>query len=188
MLLKDGLLDNPTTPILAMWKDGSVSFPNKAARDLFNPNADLGSTVDGFDLLPAWAVYTEDFSRQLEPSEYPISVMIRTETPFTGFRIGMRDRKGKKLVFDVEGTALRDDNTGEFLAGVVTCRDITEMAELKASEAERFKLICDTMPQLVWTSTPRGQHDFFNSRWYDYTVSLLLIKRAKKDCCKGGVG
>ncbi|KAK0656628.1 hypothetical protein B0T16DRAFT_318726 [Cercophora newfieldiana] len=169
MLLKDALLDNSSTPILAMWKDGGAAFPNRAARDLFNPNADVESTADGFDLLPAWAVYTEDFSRQLEPSEYPISVIIRTETPFTGFRIGMRDRKGKRLVFDVEGTALRDNNTGEFLAGVVTCRDITELAEIKASEEERFKLICDTMPQLVWTATQDGLVDFFNSRWYIYT-------------------
>jgi len=175
MFLKDALLDNSSTPILAMWRDGSASFPNRAARDLFSPTADLESTADGFDLLPAWAVWTEDFSRQLLPSEYPISVIIRTETPFTGHRIGMRDRNGKKLVFDVEGVALRDDDTGEFLAGVVTCRDVTEMTEeisrIKAADEERFKLICDTMPQLVWTATPDGLHDFFNGRWYSYTVS-----------------
>jgi PAS domain S-box-containing protein len=25
------------------------------------------------------------------------------------------------------------------------------------------------MPQLVWTTTPEGLHDFFNTRWYHYT-------------------
>ncbi|KAK3341432.1 hypothetical protein B0T25DRAFT_573814 [Lasiosphaeria hispida] len=173
LLMKDALLDNTQTPILAMWKDGSVTFPNKAARELFSKNADLDTPVDGFDLLPAWAIWTEDFSRQLDPSEYPISVLLRTETPFTGRRIGMRNGDGRELVFDVEGAAIRDENTGEFLAGVVTCRDVTTIAEeinrIKAADEERFRLICDTMPQLVWTTTPDGLHDFFNSRWYTYT-------------------
>lgn len=172
-VMKDALLDNTQTPVLAMWKDGSVTFPNRAARELFNRNADLDRPADGFDLLPAWTVWTEDFSRQLDPTEYPISVLLRTETPFTGVRIGMLDGEGNKLVFDAEGAAITDDNSGEFLAGVVTCRDVTKLTEeirnIKAADAERFKLICDTMPQLVWTARPDGSHDFFNSRWYTYT-------------------
>lgn len=173
ILMKDALLDNTTTPVLAMWKDGSVTFPNRASRELFNESADLDRPLDGFDLLPAWTCWTEDFTRLLDISEYPISVLIRTEKPFTGMRIGMCDRSGKRLVFDVEGSAIRDDHTGEFLAGVVTCRDVTriteEISEIRAADEERFKLICDTMPQLVWTATPEGAHDFFNSRWYSYT-------------------
>lgn len=173
MLLKDSLLDNTQTPILAMWKDGSVSLPNRAARELFSKNADLEAPANGFDLLPAWSLWTDDFSRQLEPNEFPISVLLETETPFSGFRIGMYDKNGKRCVFDVEGEALRDDSTGEFLAGIVTCRDVTKMAEeisrIKAQDEERFRLICDTMPQLVWTATPDGLHDFFNNRWYHYT-------------------
>lgn len=170
--MKDALLDQIQTPILATWKDGSVTFPNRAARSLFSRNTDT-EKEDGFDLLPSWAVWTEDFSRQLDPSEDPISVLIRTETPFACRRIGMRDATGQQLVFDVEGAALRDDNTDEFLAGVITCRDVTKMTEeisqIKAADEERFRLICDTMPQLVWTTTPEGQHDFYNSRWYSYT-------------------
>jgi PAS domain S-box-containing protein len=118
-------------------------------------------------------VWTEDFSRQLDPSEYPISVLIRTETPFSGMRVGMKSDDGSKIVFDMLGEAIRDDHTGEFLAGVVTCRDVTklqqEIDQIKAADQERFRLICDTMPQLVWTTTPEGMHDFFNSRWYNYT-------------------
>jgi len=173
MLLKDSLLDNTQTPILAMWKDGSVALPNRAARELFSKNANLEAPANGFDLLAAWSLWTDDFSRQLEPNEYPISVLLQKETPFSGFRIGMHDKNGKRCVFDVEGEALRDDSTGEFLAGVVICRDVTKMAEeisrIKAQDEERFKLICDTMPQFVWTTTPDGLHDFFNNRWYHYT-------------------
>jgi PAS domain S-box-containing protein len=171
--MKDALLDKIQTPILAMWKDGSVTFPNRAARSLFNRNADPDVMGDGFNLLPSWVVWSEDFSRQLDPSEHPMSVLIRTETPFACRRIGMHDVAGQQLVFDVEGATLRDEVTGEFLAGITTYRDVTRMTEeimeMKAGDEERFRLICDTMPQLVWTATPEGSHDFFNSRWHSYT-------------------
>lgn len=173
MLLKDALLDSTQAPVLAMWNDGSITFPNRAARRLFDVDANPESAVDGFDLLPAWKIWSDDFSRQLDVSEYPISVLLQTETPFTGRRIGMRDHNGNKVVYDVEGEALRDDRTGEFLAGVITCRDVTkvtdEISRIQAADEERFRLICDSMPQLVWTATPEGYHDFFNSRWYSYT-------------------
>ncbi|KAK4237506.1 putative signal transduction histidine-protein kinase [Achaetomium macrosporum] len=172
-LMKDALLDKTQTPILAMWKDGSVTFPNRAARSLFSRNTDADKMGDGFDLLPSSVVWSEDFSRQLDPSEHPMSVLIRTETPFACRRIGMHDVTGQQLVFDVEGATLRDEITGEFIAGITTYRDVTKMTEeiiqLKAGDEGRFRLICDTMPQLIWTATPDGTHDFFNSRWHSYT-------------------
>ncbi|KAJ0122286.1 hypothetical protein J7T55_002799 [Diaporthe amygdali] len=173
MILKDALLDNTEMPILAMWKDGTVAFPNAAARRLMEKDATLDKPIDGLEVLSNWTLYTDDFSRTLEPSEFPMGVLLRTQTPFSDMRIGVIDRDGKKIRYNVLAEAICDDETGEFLAGVISCRDVTEMAkeidQIKARDAERFKLICDTMPQLVWTTTPDGMHDFFNGRWYDYT-------------------
>ncbi|KAI3391640.1 hypothetical protein diail_7008 [Diaporthe ilicicola] len=173
MIMKDALLDNTEIPILAMWKDGTVAFPNAAARKLMEKDATLDKPIDGLEVLSNWKLYTDDFSRTLEPSEFPMGVLLTTQTPFSDMRIGVIDRDGNKIRYNVLGEAIRDDETGEFLAGVISCRDITEMVKeidlIKARDAERFKLICDTMPQLVWTTTPDGYHDFFNSRWYDYT-------------------
>jgi PAS domain S-box-containing protein len=172
-MMKDALLDTTQMPILAMWKDGTATFPNKAARNLFRKDDGLDTSLDGLDSLRNWNVYNEDFTRLLELDEYPMSVLLRTETPFSGRRIGLYDDEDKKIVFDCLGEVIRDDATGEFLAGVITCRDVTmfkkEISEIKALEDERFRLICDTMPQLVWTTTPDGMHDFFNTRWYHYT-------------------
>lgn len=173
ILMKDALLDNTQMPIFAMWKDGSVSFPNKAARKLLDKNIDLGASTEGFDLINGWILWNEDFSERLAVSEHPISKLLKTEQPFSGHRIGIYDDNNKKIVFDVLGEAIRDDTTGEFLAGVVTYRDVTlmteEITQIKERDEERFKLICDTMPQLVWTATPDGLPDFFNTRWYTYT-------------------
>ncbi|WP_459558332.1 hybrid sensor histidine kinase/response regulator [Lacunimicrobium album] len=50
--------------------------------------------------------------------------------------------------------------------------DITEQRDaeqaLRVSE-EKFRLITDTMPQIVWSTRPDGYHDYFNKRWYEYT-------------------
>jgi PAS domain S-box-containing protein len=172
ILMKDALLDNTEMPIVAMWKDGSVSMPNKAARKLLQKSG-AQDTREGLDLIGGWQLWKEDFSRRLELPEYPITRLIKTEIPFASMRVGIFDEQGRKIIYDVLGEAIRDDSTGEFLAGVVTGRDVTvmrkEIKQIKERDEERFKLICDTMPQFVWTATPDGMHDFFNTRWYSYT-------------------
>lgn len=187
--MKDALLDNTEVPILAMWKDESLTVPNKgkaffadfrssltttAARRLFNSDFDPTQVKDGMELLGKWHLWNEDFSRQLDPTEYPIAVLVKTQTPFPSRRFGIYDPdNGKKLIYDALGEAIRNEETGEFLAGVVTCRDITAMstalAEQAEKDAQRFEIICDSMPQMIWTTTPEGMHDWFSERWYEYT-------------------
>lgn len=47
IVLKDALLDNTEVPILAMWKDESLTIPNKAARRLFAREADMSTVKTG---------------------------------------------------------------------------------------------------------------------------------------------
>lgn len=201
-IIKDSLLDNTETPIIAMWKDCTVAYPNAACRKLMIKDVP-DSASDGLDMLSNWSVYTEDFSRPLERDEYPIAILLRTQTPFSGMRVGVIDRDGNKLVLDILAEAICDEETGEFLAGVVTCRDVTgmakEMDQMKVRDVERFKLICklvklvhdcrvgrrrrdkkadlvsvgDIIPQLVWTTDKNGSLDFFNTRWTDFTGMSL---------------
>ncbi|KUI70124.1 Two-component system protein A [Cytospora mali] len=172
-IMKDALLDNTEQPILIMWKDGTLAFPNLAARKLMEADASLDKPFEGLDLLRNWVLYSEDFSRRLDPSEYPMGILLRTQKPFSGMRFGLILQNGRRIVYNALSEAIRDDETGEFLAGVITCQDVTDMAkeidQIKERNAESFKLICDTMPQLVWTATPDGYYDSFNTRWYDYT-------------------
>ena len=39
---------------------------------------------------------------------------------------------------------------------------------LRESNA-RFEILCDAMPQMVWSTLPDGFHDYFNARWYEFT-------------------
>lgn len=33
----------------------------------------------------------------------------------------------------------------------------------------RFRILADSMPQIVWTARPDGWVDYYNQRWFDYT-------------------
>jgi PAS domain S-box-containing protein len=55
---------------------------------------------------------------------------------------------------------------------VAVCTDITErkQAELTLRESEnRFRQMAESLPQIVWTSTPEGTTDYISPRWTEYT-------------------
>ncbi|KAI9744407.1 MAG: hypothetical protein M1818_001936 [Claussenomyces sp. TS43310] len=177
IMMKDALLDSTDMPILAMWKDESISIPNRAARRLFSRQLGPSAIRDGFDLVSQWNVWDEEFKALLHPSEYPIAVLIRTETPFASMRVGMIDPDtGNRLVFDVLGEAITGDD-GEFMAGMITCRDVTDMSKKIAEQVEkdeqRFQLICESLPQMIFTCEADGSVDWFSPRWYEYTGATL---------------
>jgi hypothetical protein len=169
-VMKDAFLDSTEVPIVAMWKDLGLTIANKAARKLFHTEAKLSDVKNGYGFLSQWHVWDESFTHQLEYSEYPISVLIRTQQPFTSHKVGLVDPEtGRKKILNCSGEAIRDETTGEFLAGMVTASDITNMTEkikeIKAKDEQRFQLICDTMPQMIWTSTREGMAEWFSERW-----------------------
>jgi len=56
------------------------------------------------------------------------------------------------------------------LAGVLL--DITSRKQAEQSQREseaRFRLLTETLPQLIWITRPDGSAEYFNPRWYEYT-------------------
>ena len=48
----------------------------------------------------------------------------------------------------------------------------TELAatiEALAESEQKFRVITESMPQMVWSTLPDGFHDYFNARWYEFT-------------------
>ena len=170
--MKDAIINAMEIPVIAMWKDESLAIPNKAASKLMHRTADPVSE-DAYDLLSRFKVYTEDFRRELKVDDNPIIKLCRTQIPFTKCKIGVVDSDSKRRHYDVSGEGISDEKTGEFLFGIITLQDVTEYTDIIKTQSEendqQFELICDTMPQMLWTTTAQGLHDWFSRRWYDYT-------------------
>jgi PAS domain S-box-containing protein len=64
------------------------------------------------------------------------------------------------------------DGSGEVRFAVSVLQDVTEqkLAEraLRASE-ERFRVLSETIPNLVWTATPEGRAVYMSRQWLEYT-------------------
>jgi diguanylate cyclase (GGDEF)-like protein/PAS domain S-box-containing protein len=55
---------------------------------------------------------------------------------------------------------------------LATLQDITRQKQLEVevrSSEERFHLMADAMPQIVWTAQPDGSVDYYNQRWSEYS-------------------
>ncbi|KAL7268656.1 hypothetical protein RUND412_008711 [Rhizina undulata] len=169
--MKDAVLDVMELPVFVMWHDGAIALPNRAGRELLSYNRETEKILDTGDFFSRFRTYTADFSRLLARDEVPIVRLCKTRRPFGSQKVGMY-KAGKKMVFDVGGEGIFDED-GEFLAGLVWLRDVTEMQESLVMQEERnelrFMTMCDCMPQIIWTTTPEGTHDYYSKRWYDYT-------------------
>jgi PAS domain S-box-containing protein len=51
--------------------------------------------------------------------------------------------------------------------GYIRRRDEADAARRQSEE--RFRILAEAVPQIVWVSRPDGHHEYFNRRWYEYT-------------------
>jgi PAS domain S-box-containing protein len=47
--------------------------------------------------------------------------------------------------------------------------DRIRLSAAVADNEQRFRILADTMPQIVWSTLPDGYHDYYNRRWYEFT-------------------
>ena len=75
----------------------------------------------------------------------------------------------EKRWFNLRATPFPGDGEARV---VVSNENITVRKEAEIALAEnekRFRQMADTVPTIVWTSTPAGDRDYYNQRWYDYS-------------------
>lgn len=175
MRMKDAMLDATDIPVIALWQDGSLAVPNKAVSRLMHFDTDPVSN-NGDDILSRYRIFTEDFDRELEQHEFPLVKLLRTQQPFSRIRVGIMDSQLRRKVFEVVGDCVYEEKTGAFQAAVCALKDVTWYTDLLKVQSEQneqnerqFQLICETLPQILWTTTPEGRIDYFSPTWYDYT-------------------
>ena len=57
----------------------------------------------------------------------------------------------------------RNDN------GLDSAADILSQQNALQHSTEMFRILADSMPQMVWSTLPDGMHDYYNARWYEFT-------------------
>lgn len=174
--LKDALLNSLNDPAFAMWKDESFGIPNKAAIRLVFPDEEdpISAVRDQRDFLSQYVLWRGDFSEKIPLDEFPIMHLMAKQAAFKNRRVGMyHPTTGAKVLFDTMGEPILDERSGEFLGGLVIFHDVTEYANAISAQQmqneRQFESITNMIPQMIWTTTPTGQHDYYSQRWYDYT-------------------
>jgi PAS domain S-box-containing protein len=91
----------------------------------------------------------------------------------SAFRVEYRLRRyDGEYRWAIDAAAPRIGDAGEFLGYVGSVLDITDRKNaeeaLRDSEA-KFRVLTESLPQLVWTCLPDGRCDYLSSQWVAYT-------------------
>ncbi|KAL6715828.1 hypothetical protein ACLMJK_006789 [Lecanora helva] len=171
--MKDVMLDNIEIPVYAIWHDESVLWTNKSAYELMYDQNAAYKLFDAHEVISRFRVFTEDFRKEYEKDEYPLVRLCRTQKPFNNWTIGVLDANARRRVFQCSGDCVVDEKTGRFQAGVCVLKEVTMYTNMLKAQNElneqQFQLICEKLPQMLWTSTPEGHSDYLSPRWSEYT-------------------
>ncbi|EFH88104.1 PAS domain S-box protein [Ktedonobacter racemifer] len=144
--------------------DGSREYSNRRWCDSTDMTAEQYQG-DGW----LQAIHPDDQQRILEVWQRAV----QTDRPYeTELRL-RHGTTGAYRWFLVRAMPYKDDQ-GTILKWFGTCTDIEEQkrAEQKLKESEEnWRVLAETVPQLVWTTSPDGSVEYWNQRWYDYSGS-----------------
>ena len=88
-----------------------------------------------------------------------------------GKRLELEGKKKDGTNFPL-GIRIKETKVGERLFFTAAVRDITERKRVEQALREsegRFRELCNSLPQLVWTCQPDGPCNFLSEQWIDYT-------------------
>ncbi|GHO78415.1 hypothetical protein KSD_61860 [Ktedonobacter sp. SOSP1-85] len=144
--------------------DGYVDFYNQRWRDYTGLSTEEAQG-DG------WMQCTHPDDRQRVLSVWQNAV--QTGTPYETEHRLCSGTTGAYRWFLMQAVPFKDAQ-GTILKYIGTCTDIEDQKQaeqqLKENE-ENWRVLAETVPQLVWTAQPDGSLEYWNQRWYDYTGS-----------------
>ncbi|KAB8293500.1 hypothetical protein EYC80_007807 [Monilinia laxa] len=172
--LRKAVFDNVDTAAFILTADEGFYLPNRKTRDILGDAMGGKNGCDGTTFRNALQMWDEAYSHRLSPDEYPGTLLIRSQQPFTNYRCGfILPTNGDRMTTLMTGECLYDEATGAFLGAICWCQKIQEFGEYliekQQNQLRSHETICDLMPHLVWTTTPDGYSDWYSRRWYEYT-------------------
>lgn len=160
-LLLSAIVDSSDDAIISKDLNGVITSWNQSAERVFGYTADEAVGKSVTILIPP---------DRLDEEPHILSRLRRGER-VDHFETIRRRKDGTLLDISLTISPVKDA-LGRVIGASKIARDITDRkraeAALIASEA-RFRQLADSMPQIVWTSRPDGQLDYYNGRWYEFT-------------------
>lgn len=145
-----------------MHSDGSAAYANQRWCDY------TGKTLEQIR-GEGWLQFIHPDDRLSIQQAWQIAV--ETGTPYEVVHRIQQGNTGDYRWFLARSIPYRDKQ-GAILYWVGTCTDIEEQkrAEQQLKESrENFRVLAETVPQLVWTTRPDGRLDYCNQRYCDLT-------------------
>ncbi len=154
--------------------DGVIATDTKGRITFLNPVAEQ---LTGWTLAEASGQNIKTVFRIVnETTRAPVENPIRRVLA-EGIIVGLAnhtlliDRQGGERPIDDSGAPIRSAD-GQIIGAVLVFRDVAERrhtdAILRESE-QRFQMIADTAPALIWMADTNGGLVYFNRAWLDYT-------------------
>ncbi|EPS43517.1 hypothetical protein H072_2502 [Dactylellina haptotyla CBS 200.50] len=164
MHMKDKILDHMhELVVFCLSRDGNLLVTNKAAQALLGDSTPVvGRGIDW--LKERWKVYEPDFSAEIPFERWGIYALL-TEGEIVRQTIGYYDPQGQPKIIELGGEPIKDDD-GNLVAGIVWLKDETSW---HTKGEEKFRRICNSIPQMMFALTPDIKPEYFNQRWYEYT-------------------
>ena len=160
-LARTGVPDGPEPPREysfcghAMWGEGLMVVPDATADPRFAANP----LVTGEMNLRFYAG-----APLISDDGFPMGSLCVLDTVPHPEGLNALQREGLTVLAANVLARLRDRRDG------AARRASVRRARHEAADSEtRFRVLADTMPQMVWSTLPDGYHDYYNARWYDFT-------------------
>ncbi|GHO72426.1 hypothetical protein KSD_01970 [Ktedonobacter sp. SOSP1-85] len=142
--------------------DGYIDFCNQRWRD-YTGLSTKEAQGEGW----MQCTHPEDHQRVLQTWKRAV----QTGSPYEAEQRLRQCTTGQYRWFLMQATPYRDAR-GTILKYVGTCTDIEELKQaqerIKTSE-ENWRVLAETVPQLVWMARPDGALEYWSQRWHDYT-------------------
>ncbi len=150
-------------PMITLWGADLIQIYNDAYAELAGAKHPKSMGLRVRDSWPeAWQVNGPIFERVMNGETVSIEDQLLSLP---------RREKHSDAYFTLCYTPILDE-AGDIVGILLTLFETTQRRQaekvLRESE-ERYRQLSEAVPQIVWSSDGRGNVDFFNSRWFDYT-------------------
>jgi PAS domain S-box-containing protein len=164
----EAIIENLADPLIIIDKEGRYEKLNKAARDVFGRGAalikvgDIISSGVYSDFCDNIILYEDSPGRRLADGEMFRHYELKTQSTDT------------PRYFDVSGTPVHEES-GEFVCGVLYCRDITEQFSHKKQMSDKNMLlsaVIENMHDALVIFDGEGKISFINAKARDMYPSF----------------